>query len=196
MTTDRQMAMCLVGILVVLHACGCASIDWQQRVQDEINKVIAQQEIVIPVGEKPEDASTSSGLKQDPAFKSSKMHTAPQSVADWVPVSKLTVERFRGSLMRLNVDDETRKLWPTDVSMNILCTLQDSNGQWHTAPCDWVRPLPSVKEIGCLNVCDGDTRVMEPQKGKLVGITLSSKCRHTPGKDKLLSTTVWLTVNW
>ena len=188
-----------LGLIVAL--CGCAILndpDVQKLIEQEIAKVLAEPELVVPSNAVPVEVVTTNPAPEasNDLYVSSKFHTTSQEAGTFPIISTLTVTKM-GSKFRMDVDAATRAKWPRDVTINLMCTLQDDKGQWHTAPCDWVKPLPNVKELKSLVVCDGDKQVMWPVKGKLVGITLSSKCRHgVMSKEHFRSTTVWLTCDW
>lgn len=124
-------------------------------------------------------------------FSQSVIHTAPQDITAWPIISTLTVTDVDNKI-RLNVDDATRSKWPKDTSINIHCLLY-RNGKWHAGPCDFVHPLPSVKEYKILCVPDGDHRTYEPEYNEKVGVVLTTKCRHSQvGKDKFRSSIAWI----
>jgi len=126
-------------------------------------------------------------------FARAKMHTTKQEVADWPVVSTLTAMYITKLKIRLDVDDATRAKWPRDTSINVHCLLK-RNGVWHAGPCDFVHPLPSYREYGCLCVPDGDNRTYnpDPMLDDKLGIVITPRCRHTLGKERFRSTICWI----
>lgn len=126
-------------------------------------------------------------------FALAKMHTAKQEVAGWPVISTLTVTYVDKKRIRIDVDEATRSRWPKDASINIHCLLK-RNGVWHAGPCDWVKPMPSVKDFKCLCVPDGDSRtyVPDPYLESKAGIVLTLKCRYGMAEEKFRTTVFWL----
>lgn len=205
--TTTLIVLSILGLLIAMVFCcglGCKSVppdllaQLQARAKAEIQKVLAQPDVVLAPEEKPIETSDPVVGPDGAAgiFASSTFHSTKPEVANWPIQSTLTVTRYGANRFRMDVDDSTMAKWPRDASINILCTLQADDGTWHTAPCDWVKPLPNVKKLECMCVCNGDDRIMEARNGRWVGFTLAPHCRHTLGDLRFRSTTVWMLCDW
>lgn len=122
----------------------------------------------VPPEEKPAD---------EICFSPVVIHTAPAEVKTW-PITHTITGCEAGSLFRWTLNKALDWKDVDGVNGCIWLFKKLSDGNWHGGPGDYIRTGQAYKNHGDLKFENG-SQVEQPAKGELVGIMLSTICRHS-----------------